>query len=65
MIHLWMLLKKIELQQRYKKVRFFTCPNTFSMSTGFGFPLPDDDKKDDEEDGKRKRRRTREWKRRS
>ena len=36
--------------QRYKKVRFFTCPKTFSMCTGFGFPLHDDDKEEYEEE---------------
>ena len=38
------------MQQRYKKVRFFTCPKTFFTWTGFGFSLHDDDKEEDEEE---------------
>ena len=38
-------------KQRYKKVRFFTCPKTFFIWAGIDFPLHDDDKyKDDEEE---------------
>ena len=41
----------MELQQRYKKVRFFTCPKTFFTWAGIDFPLHDDDKqKEDEEE---------------
>ena len=41
----------MELQQRYKKVRFFTCPKTFFLWAGIDFPLNDDDKqKEDEEE---------------
>ena len=42
--------RKWRMQQRYKKVRFFTYPKTFSTWTGFGFSLHDDDKKEDEEE---------------
>ena len=44
--------RKWRMQQRYKKVRFFTCPKTFSTWTGFGFSLHDDDKKEEEEEVK-------------
>ena len=40
----------MELQQWYKKVRFFTCPKTFSTWAGFGFPLHDDDKEEEDEE---------------
>ena len=40
------------MHQRYEKIRFFTCPKTFSTWVGFGFPLHDDDKEEeDEEEG--------------
>ena len=42
--------RKWRMQQRYKKVRFFTYPKTFSTWTGFGFSLHDDDKEDDKEE---------------
>ena len=40
----------MELQQRYKKVRFFTCPKTFFTWAGFGLPLHDDVKEEDEKE---------------
>ena len=41
----------MELQERYKKVRFFTFPKTFFTWAGFGFPLiHDDDKEEDKEE---------------
>ena len=46
----------MKLQERYKKVRFFTFPKTFFTWAGFGFPLlhdddkEEDDKKDEEEE---------------
>ena len=41
--------KKIELQQRFKKIRLFNCPQTFFTWAGIDFPLHDYDKKEDEE----------------
>ena len=38
------------MQQRYKKARFCTYPETFSTWSGFGFSLLDDDKKENEEE---------------
>ena len=41
----------MELQQRYKKVRFFTYPKTFFIWAGIDFPLYDDNRqKEDEEE---------------
>ena len=40
----------MELQQRFKKVRLFTCPQTFFTWAGIDFPLHDYDKKEDEEE---------------
>ena len=40
----------MELQERYKQVRFFTCPKTFFTWAGFGFPLHDDDMKEDKDE---------------
>ena len=40
----------MELQQRHKKVRFFTCPKTFFTWPGSGFPLHDDDKEEDKKE---------------
>ena len=37
------------MHPRYKMVRFFTCPKTFSAQTDFGFPLHNDDKEEVEE----------------
>ena len=49
------------MQQRYKKVRFFTCPKTFFEWAGIDFSLHDDDKwkEGEEEKGRRKRRKMR------
>ena len=38
------------MHPKYKKVRFFTCPKTFSMWTDFGFPLHNDDKEEDDDE---------------
>ena len=42
----------MELEQRYKKVRFFTWPNTFFTLAGIDFLLHDDDKQTDDEEEK-------------
>ena len=41
----------MELQQRYKKVRFFTCPKTFFTWASIDFPLYDDEDEEEEENG--------------
>ena len=42
----------MELQQRYKKVRYFSSPRTFFTWAGFGFRLHDVDEEEYEvEDG--------------
>ena len=40
----------MELQERYKQVRFLTCAKTFFMRAGLGFCLHDMED-DDEEEG--------------
>ena len=40
----------MELQQRFKKVRLFTCSQTFFTWAANNFPLHDYDKKEDEEE---------------
>ena len=42
----------MELEQRYKKVRFFTWPNTFFTLASIDFLLHDDDKQTDDEEEK-------------
>ena len=42
--------RKWRMQQRCKKVRFFTRPKTFSTRAGLGFPLHDDYKEEEEEE---------------
>ena len=42
----------MELELRYKKVRYFTWANTFFTLTGIDILLHDDDKQTDEEDEK-------------
>ena len=42
----------MELQQRYKKVRFFTCLKTFFIWAGIDFPFHNADKQKEDEDDK-------------
>ena len=47
----------MELQQRYKQVRFFTCSKTFFIWAGIDFPLYDDDKQKEDEEEKEEEKR--------